>query len=527
MPFCLNPECPHRKNTGKPAEFLEGITHCTDCGMPLSEEAVEKTEAKKPILMTFPTDLLKRILYTLGFLLLWRILVLIPVPGIDPRAFSSLFGPQTVFEMIFGYALPLERISLCGLGIMPYLSTYVMIEILSLFIQPLKSWRKEGYQGRLKIKRIALVATLLLALLQGLGLASSLENMRGPAGELIVRSPGWSFRILAVITLTTGTYLMIWIAELITKKGMGHGVSIFILAGASGHIFLELPGIKSLFTDHTSYGYFYLFVITTVALVTLIVMMEKSQRKIVVKYQDGTKATIPLKFTSAGATPAEWTSTLLMVPVTLLQFINLFADHPISQEVFIFLAPGKVGYFVAFSIVLIFLYYLFTSFFYNPKKIISFLENKRAAIVSPQPGNGAKYIDKNLEIMIPIAALYLCLIILAPHLTVRYFHFYLGGMGPMIGVAILLDLMEEARLRRKNSCLIKIAELHDVPMAGLVRSLLEQKGLQCCLRGYYHRALFYFFGPYIEISVLVPGDKLEEAREVIKNYFEENVLTIG
>jgi preprotein translocase subunit SecY len=526
MPFCLNPECPHRKNTGKPAEFLKGIIHCTDCGAPLSEEGVEKADAKKPIRMIPPKDLRKRILYTIGSVLLWRILVLIPVPGIDPQAFSSIFGHQTVFEFIFGYALTIERISVCGLGIMPYLSAYMIVEILSLLIQPLKSWREQGYQGRLKIKRIALMATFPLALFQGLGMAVPLETMRGVAGEIIVRSPGWSFRILAVITLTAGTYILIGISELITKKGIGHGVSIFILAGASGHIFLKLPVIKSLFTDHTSYGYFYLFIITTVASVALIVMMEKSQRKLLVKYQDGTEATIPLKFTSAGTEPADWANNLLMLPAVLFYFIDLLTDQGISQEVSMFLAPGKIGYFVAFSIVLIFFYYLFTSFFYNPKKIVTFLEKKGAAIVSPRAGNGATYIDKSLETMIPLAVLYLCLVIFAPHLTVRYLHFNLGGIGLIIAVVILLDLMEEARLRRKNSCLIKIAELHDVPMAGLTKSLLEGKGIPCHLRGYYHRALLYFFGPYIEISVLVPGEKLEEAREVIKNYFDENVLTV-
>lgn len=525
MRYCPNPDCRHRISTGNPAEFLEGITHCSDCGSPLSEEVIQKADTAKITLRITFTELYKRILYTLGFVLIWRALVFMPLPGIDPRALLSFFGNDTLFEGIFGHLSAIERISVCALGIMPYLSTYMIVEILSLFIHPLKSWRKEGGQGRLKIKKVALFATFPLALFQGLGIALALENMRGVAGEMIVRSPGWSFRILAIITLTAGAYIMIWIAELITKKGIGHGVSILILAGASGHFFLKLPGVRSLLSNQPSYGPFYIFLLTTVALVALIVTMEKSQRKIPVKYQDGTEAFIPLKFTSAGTEPVDWTNSLLMAPAALLQPIDLFMNHSISQKVSMILLSGTIGYFITFPIVLIFLYYLFTSFFYNPKKIISFLENKGASIVSPQAGNGSKYVDKSLETVIPIAALYLCLVFFAPHLTVQYLKFYMGGIGPIIAVAIVLDLMEEARVRRRDNCLIKIAELHDVPMAGLMKSLLEHEGIACCLRGYYHRALLYFFGPYIEISILVPEDRLAEAREVIRNYFDEKVLT--
>jgi preprotein translocase subunit SecY len=515
MPFCPNPDCPHRKTTGKPAEFLEGITRCSDCGSFLIEEVTEKPDARK---FTF-SDFQKRLLYTIGLIILTRGLVFIPAPGINFEVLKSLFRAS-------GGGSNFERISVFALGLMPYLSAYMIIEVLSFFIPPLKSWRAEGYSGRIKIKKVALIATFLLALVQGYGIAKGLEEMVGSVGGRIVQTPGLSFRLILALTLTTGSFIMIWIAELITKKGIGHGVSILIFAGYGAKVFSDFPIIKMAFHEnyqHGSLGYFYLFSIITIALIALIVLVEKSHRKISIKYDDGVEAYIPLKFTSAGTPPAEWTSTLIMTPVTILQFI----DHPISQKLSMALLPGNIWYYIANIIGIIFLYYLFTSFFYDPKKMATFLKNKSASIVSPPGENEESYIDKKLELMVPIAALYLCLVAFAPNILSRIFYSYLGGIGLITVVAIVLDLLEEMRSRRKGNNFVKVAELHDVPMAGLLKSILEQKSLPCFLRGYYHRALLYFFGPYIEISVLVPGDKVAEASEVIQKYLDPNILTVS
>ena len=519
MAFCLNPDCPHRKEMGYPAEFRQGITHCSDCGSPLSEKIIEKEDTRKTSPRIILTDLQKRVLYTIGFVLLWRVLAVVPVPGIDFQAFGNFLqksGSEPIFTRY-------EVISVIALGLFPYLPAYMIIEILSVFIQPLKSWRTEGLPGRKKIKEVALLATFLLALWQGYGVAHELEGLVGTLGEKIVRSPGLSSRLVLTLTLTAGTFLTIWIAEMISKKGIGHGISVLIFTGFAARIFSDIPQIK-LVTHEPNHGpgSFLLFAIVVIALTALIVVLEKSHKRISVKFVDGVEAYIPLKLTSAGTTPVEWASTLVMLPTTVLLFTKTTHFQWLTGA----LTRAGFWYFIIDCMIIIFLYYLFTSFFYNPGKMASFLKNRQASILSPTGENEESYIDRSLEGMILVGGLYLCFIVFAPKAIFRLLGFNLEGIDLIITVAILLDLLGDARLRRKKNNFKKIAELHDVPMAGLVKSLLEQKGLPCYLRGYYHRALLYFFGPYIEISVLVPEDRMTDAREVIENYLDANILTV-
>ena len=464
------------------------------------------------------SDFQKRVLCTIGLVLLSRVLVLIPAPGIDLEVLARVaWAPGSVLSFSALYFF-----STFALGIMPYLSAYMLVEILSLFIPPLKTWRGEGYSGRIKLKKAALFATFLFAFAWGYAMARGLE---GFSQIQIVKTPGLSFRLILALTLTAGTFIMIWIAELITRKGIGHGVSILILANYGASIFSTFSEMKIISHEHSPLEYFSLLAIIAIALIALMVWMEKSHKKISVKFKEGIVASIPLKTTSAGTTPVEWTSILVMAPLTIYGLV----DKPTSQKLLLALFPPNIWYFIAYSIGIIFLYYLFTLFFYRPKKMVTFLKNRQASIVSPPGIKEETYINKSLKVMIPIGAIYLGLIVFAPYLIFhRIFSFsfgYFGGIGSMIAVAILLDLMEEMRVKWKGDNFVKVAELHDVPMAGLLKSLLVQKGFPCYLRGYYHRALLYFFGPYIEISVLVPEGKVAEAGAVIKKYWDPNILT--
>ena len=524
MPHCPNPDCPYVKSIGRPAEFQEGTTHCSDCGSMLSEAINEKAEIQKMTGKFAFTDLQKRVLYTIGFVLLWRVLVVIPIPGIDFQVFRGLSGNDHLkfSEFFFGDGHGLERVSIIALGMIPYFYTYMIVEILSVFIQPLKSWRTEGIQGRIKIREVALFATFLLALLHGYGLAQGLEGMLGPVGEKIVRNPGLTFRLISALTFTAGTFLTVWIAELITRKGIGHGISILILTGFAPNFLANIAKTES-WPHKDSLLEHYLFrAMVVIASIALIVLMEKSHRRIAVRFDDGTEAHIPLKFTSAGIMPAEWASTLIMLPTTALLLVNNKASSDLAG----ILWPTSIGGAIIYFAVTIILYYLFTSFFYDPKKLAFFLKNKQASIVSSLGKDEESYMDRSLECMIPLAAIYLCVVVFVPNAILAFSINRMGGIDLIAAVAILLDLTAEVRIRRKGEKLVKVAELHDVAMAGLLKSILEQKGLSCCLRGYYHRALLYFFGPYIEISVLVPENRITEAKETIEKYLDGNILTL-
>ena len=220
MPFCPNPQCPHIKKIGKPAEYVAGVSSCSDCGSKLTEKEIAIEREKRPTL----SDFQKRLIYTLGMLALWRMLTHIAPPGINFEALDRFFrerGGEFVLTDLFG----LSRITVLALGLMPYVTASVAVEILALFLKPLKSWRESGYQGRLKLRRTALLATLLLALVQGYGIAQGLAGM--DAGSLVYNL-GLSYRLLFALTLATGTFITIGIADQITRKGIGHGISVII-----------------------------------------------------------------------------------------------------------------------------------------------------------------------------------------------------------------------------------------------------------------------------------------------------------
>ena len=466
------------------------------------------------------SDFQKRVIITLFLVLLSRILVLIPAPGIDLEVLARVVrapGRELDFSMFYLF-------STFALGITPYLSAYMLVEIFSLVIPPLKTWRGEGHVGRTKLKKVSLFATFLFAFAWGYAMAKGFE---GFSQIQIVKTPGLSFRLILSLTLTAGTFFMIWIADLITRRGIGHGVSVLILAGYGISLFSSFSEIKMISYRNSSLVYFLSFFIMTVVLVTLIVWVEKSHKKISVKFKDGLEAFLPLKITSAGITPVEWTSLLTMAPLTIYGLV----DKSASQKLILSLIPNNIWYFIAYSIGIVFLYYFFTPFFYHPKKIRTFLEKRQASIVPPPGIKEETYMGRSLMVMIPIGVFYLGLLVFTPHLILgRIFNFslgYFGGIGLIVTVAILMDLIEEMRVRRKGNNFVKVAELHDVPKAGLLKSILLQKGLPCHLQGYYHRALFYFFGPYVEISVLVPNGKVSEAVSVIKKYMDSNILTIN
>jgi preprotein translocase subunit SecY len=258
------------------------------------------------------------------------------------------------------------------------------------------------------------------------------------------------------------------------------------------------------------------------ALLLVIVVVERMYKKVQVSFDDGSEAYIPLKLTPAGVTPTLWVPGLIVLPAIFLSS----ADNLTLQRISFALSPGEPAYNVVYVIIFAFLYFFFTSVFYNSEKITSALNNKSAIFVVPSNKSAENYMDRTLTVMAIIGLSYLGFLIILPKISVNWgsVPIAIGGVALIKGVAIALDIFEEIRARRKAGSLVKIAEVHDVPTAGLARSLLEGKGLHCHLRGYYHRALLYFFGPYIEISVLVPEEKAAEATEAIGKYVGQEFL---
>jgi len=507
MPFCPNQDCPHKKRTGKPAEFQQGVSHCSDCGSYLLEEYAEKAETQK----TPQSDFYKRIIFTVGLLAVSRMLLCIPPPGISAAAL--LDDNSSALFSLFG----LPHFSIVCLGIMPYISAYVVIEILSLIIPPLKSWRAEGSEGRKKLFRSARLATLFFAFLQGYGIALGLENMMAPGVSMIVPNPGWNFRLLLILTLTTGTFLLVWIADLITTKGVGHGISILLFAGFSAsfysNIHSEFSELSKIYVSHVPFERFILVafaVFIAALLIMLVAMIEKSHKKIDVIFNDVKKASLPIKLTTAGIVPATFAASLIMLPLTLGNFFSWsWLECFFAESVF---------YYIVYALLIIFLYFVFTSIFHYPEKIVNFLKNRNASIVAPQGKSVNKFLDNNLEIMALCGAIYLSILCISSRVVLRFWIFPFGALVLIKLVSIALDILEEARIRKEHKWLVKVGEFHDPAKAGLAKSLLEKHGIPSLLRGYYHRALLYFFGPYIEISLLVPQEKVKEASETINRY---------
>lgn len=509
MPFCPNPECPNVKRLGKPAEYVSGVSTCSDCGSKLLNDEVIVVRDNKPRIGDFQ----KRVLYTVGMAAMYRVLTHVPVPGVDTQALGNFLverGGNSLIDGIFG----VPRVSVFALGLMPYISASIIIEVLALVLKPLKSWRESGYKGRVKLRRAALVATIVLALVQGYGIAKGLANMGGGG---FLYSGGIEYLLFLSLTLTAGTFIAIWIANQITRNGIGHGICVLILTGFAAGLFARLAQLP-VSHEESLIGPLLFTLLAGSVLVAVIVLMERSCMKISVRFDNGREASIPLKMTTAGTVPAIWASTVVMFPVTIAAYIN----SPTSQWIAHLFLPETIAYYLVHSLALILLYYLFTSAFYSPDKLIALLKRNSSSMVVPTSTNVEDYVDRRLEIMAIFGSLYLCALTLIPDILIKFFNLpiFLGGVALIEAVAITLDIWGEVAFRRREVHQIKVAEVHDVVSAGLVRSVLENHGIPCLLRGYYYRALLYFFGPYVEISIIVPEDRVAEASELINGFVQ-------
>ncbi len=419
-------------------------------------------------------ELNRRILMTILLLVVYRIGVFVPTPGIDAQALSSFFaqakGTLLDFVVMFtGGAL--ERFSVFALGIMPYISASIIIQLLTIVIPHLEKLSKEGESGRKQIVQYTRYGTVVLSIVQGIGISIGLESMKGPAGELVVQMPGWGFRIMTVITLTAGTAFIMWLGEQITERGVGNGISLIIFAGiaarfptAVGHTFGLIK------TGEMNFLFVLLLVFFMVAVVAFIIFAELGQRRIPIQYPkrmvgrrvySGQSTHLPLKINSAGVIPPIFASSLIIFPATAVNFI----DIPWLKGIASSLNPSAILYNVLYAGLIIFFTYFYTAILFNPTDVAENLKKYGGFIPGIRPGtNTAEHIDRILTRLTIWGAVYLTIVCVMPSLLVGWWGvpFYFGGTSLLIVVGVALDTaqqIESHMLARSYEGLLKTGRI--------------------------------------------------------------------
>jgi len=396
-------------------------------------------------------ELQKRILYSFLLLAVYRIGAHVPTPGIDAQALAAFFEQSKgsllgLFDMFAGGAL--SKLSVFALGIMPYISASIILQLLTVVIPHLEKLSKEGEAGRRKITQYTRYGTVLLSIIQGFGIAVGLENMAGPSGVSIVIVPGWGFRLMTVITLTAGTSFIMWLGESITEKGIGNGISLIIFAGivCRGPAAV-LNTFRLLSTGEMGIFFIVIMIVLMIAVVAVIVFVETGQRKIPVQYAKrvvgrkmygGQTTHLPLKVNTAGVIPPIFASSIIMFPATIANFV----PHPWMKSFAAYLMPGRFVYELLYVAFIIFFCYFYTAVTFNPVDVADNMKKYGGYVPGIRPGKKtAAYIDKILTRLTFSGALYVSAVCVLPSILISQFNvpFYFGGTALLIVVGVALD----------------------------------------------------------------------------------------
>jgi len=396
-------------------------------------------------------ELQKRILVTFALLAVYRVGAHVPTPGIDTVALAAFFEQAKgsllgLFDMFAGGAL--SNLSVFALGIMPYISASIILQLLTIAVPHLEKLSKEGEAGRKKIIQYTRYGTVVLSIIQGFGIAVGLENMAGPTGASIVIDPGWGFRLMTMLTLTAGTAFIMWLGEQITERGIGNGISLIIFAG----IVCRGPEaivntFRLLSTGEMGIFIILFLVVMMISVVGFIVFMETGQRRIPVQYAKrvvgrkmygGQSTHLPLKINTSGVIPPIFASSIIMFPATIANFI----PHPWMKMVADSLVPGRVVYELLYVAFIIFFCYFYTAVTYNPVDVAENLKKYGGFVPGIRPGKKtADYIDDVLTRLTFSGAIYVSAVCVLPSILISYFNvpFYFGGTALLIVVGVALD----------------------------------------------------------------------------------------
>ena len=396
-------------------------------------------------------ELKRRILITLLLLAVYRIGVHVPTPGIDAAALAAFFAQAkgTLFsfiDMFSGGAF--ERLSVFALGIMPYISSSIILQLLTVVVPHLERLSKEGEAGRKKITQYTRYGTVLLSLIQGFGISVGLERMTGPGGELVVMDPGWSFRLMTMITLTAGTAFIMWLGEQITERGIGNGISLIIFAGIVARMPTAISNSLRLLRTGEIGIIITLFLIAfMVGVVGAIIYVERGQRRIPVQYAKrivgrrmygGQSTHLPLKINTAGVIPPIFASSIIMFPATIANFL----EHPWMKAIADQLAPGSLVYEMIYVGFIFFFCYFYTAVTFNPTDVADNMRKYGGYIPGIRPGKKtAEFVDRVLTRITFSGAIYVSAVCVLPSVLITKFNvpFYFGGTALLIVVGVALD----------------------------------------------------------------------------------------
>jgi len=432
------------------------------------------------------TELRQRLLFVLGALLVYRIGTFIPVPGVNPEALAYLFDQNQgsildMFNMFSGGAL--ERASLFALGIMPYISASIIMQLMTAVIPKLEQLKKEGESGRRKITQYTRYGTVALATFQAIGISIALQGQMA-GGSAIVVTSGYGFVFTATISLVTGTMFLMWLGEQITERGIGNGISLIIFAGIVAGLPAAIGGTLELVRTGEMNALAVLFLFALALGVTaFVVFVERGQRRITVNYarrQQGRRlmaaqsSHLPLKLNMAGVIPPIFASSIILFPGTLGQWFGQSEDFRWLAEITSKLSPGEPVYVIFYALAIIFFCFFYTALVFNAKETADNLKRSGAFIPGIRPGEQtARYIDTVMTRLTAAGAIYITAVCLLPEFLIVGWNvpFYFGGTSLLIVVVVVMDFMAQIQahlVSHQYEGLMKKANLK-APGAGMIR----------------------------------------------------------
>jgi len=403
-------------------------------------------------------ELKSRLLFVLGAFVVYRIGAHIPVPGIDPKALSIMFEQQSgsilnMFNMFSGGAL--MRLSLFALGIMPYISASIIMQLMTIVIPAMEQLKKEGESGRRKISQYTRYGTVVLAMFQSIGISVALQNQTA-GGLAVVIQPGVSFVLITTITLVTGTIFLMWLGEQVTERGIGNGISLIIFAGIVSGLPSAIGGTLELARTGEMNGAFIVVLFAlSIAVTGIVVFVERGQRRITINYpkrQQGNKvysgqsSFLPLKLNMAGVIPPIFASSIILFPATIAGWFGNVDGFSWLQDISSVLSPGQPVYVLCYALAIVFFCFFYTALVFNSKETAENLKKSGAYLPGIRPGaHTTSYIDKVMTRLTLIGAVYITLICLLPEFLIVYWNvpFSFGGTSLLIIVVVVMDFISQ------------------------------------------------------------------------------------